>query len=63
MSGYDKTLDTWDNAVNIFTRDDGKISMEFECYHETVGIDLMREDALKIAAMLTEAAEGAKDGV
>lgn len=61
MKGYDKILETEQSDVNVYVYD-GKVSIVFECRFDDVYLDMSREETLKLAAILTEAAGAVKNG-
>lgn len=55
MRQFEKILDTKESEVRIYTLEDGRISLDFDCRNERVGIDLTISEAQKIALILFDA--------
>lgn len=56
MKDYDKILEMEQSDVNVYVCN-GKVAVVFDCRFEPVYLDMSREEALQLAAVLTEAAE------
>lgn len=56
MKDYDKILEMEQSNVDVYIYN-GKVAVVFDCRFEPVYLDMSREEALKLAAVLTEAAE------
>lgn len=61
MKDYDKILEMEQSDVNVYVCN-GKVAVVFDCRFEPVYLDMSREEALQLAALLTKAAEALKDG-
>ena len=56
MKDCDKILEMEQSDVNVYVCN-GKVSVVFDCRFEPVYLDMSREEALQLAALLTKAAE------